>query len=298
MISASTPWAVMCSMVSTSPNDRIPDGGPRPAGCSGERLPVSVFLISRNEETRIATAIRSVRDWAAEVVLVDCGSTDATVRIARELGAKTFHNPWPGYGLQKRFAEARCTARWLFNLDADEEVSEQLAGEMAQLFADGAPARSGYEVFAADVFPHEGAPAPWAGGKWFIRLYDRQRGGFSPSPVHDSVIMEQGAHTGRLRGLLYHRSQSSLRFAVDKMNRYSDMQIADMRARQRRISPWRLLYEFPLMTLKCYFLRRACLYGWWGVIHAVNYGFSRHLRIAKAYEAQLLKKQGGDPPTP
>ena len=255
------------------------------------RLPVSVFLISFNEEARIAAAIDSVRDWAAEVLVVDCGSTDATTEIARQHGARVIHNPWPGYGAQKRFAEGKCVSRWVLNLDADERVTAELAGEIAGLFAGGAPEHDGYEVFSADVFPHEDAPAAWASGKWFLRFYDSEKGCFSTSPVHDSVEMQAGASTRRLRGILHHRSQPSIGFAVDKMNRYSDMQVADMRARGRRIPAWRLLYEFPLATLKCYFLRRACLYGWWGFLHAVNYGFSRHLRVAKMYEAELMRKR-------
>ena len=101
------------------------------------RLPVSVFLISFNEQERIGDAIDSVRDWAAEVVVVDCGSTDATVEVAWERGAKVFHNPWPGYGAQKRFAEKKCASRWVLNLDADERVTAELADEVASLFAGG-----------------------------------------------------------------------------------------------------------------------------------------------------------------
>lgn len=111
--------------------------------------------------------------------------------------------------------------------------------------------------------------------------------------MHDSVEMWAGSRIRRLRGVLHHRSQPSIRFAMDKMNRYSDMQVADMRAKGRRISPWRLLYEFPLATLKCYFLRRAFMYGWWGVSHAINYGYSRHLRVAKMYEAEQMRRREG-----
>ena len=268
---------------------------PRPAGAH-PRLPVSVFLIAFNEEARIAAAIDSVNQWAAEVLVVDSGSTDATPQIAQQHGARVIHNPWPGYGAQKRFAEDQCTSPWLFNLDADEQVTPQLAEEIATLFAHGTPPHDAYSIFIADVFPHEQKPAPWASGKWQIRLYDRQQGRFSPSPVHDSVHLHAGARTTRLHAPIHHRSQPSLRFAVDKMNRYSDMQITDMQTRQRRIPAWRLVLEFPLATLKCYFLRRACLYGWWGIIHAINYGFSRHLRIAKAYEAQLMQRKNRKKP--
>lgn len=260
----------------------------RPAG---ERPPVSAFLISYNEENRIARAIASVRDWVEEVVVVDSGSTDATCQIAADMGARVLQNPWPGYGAQKRFAEDNCVSRWLFNLDADEEVSAELAEEIAALFVGREPEKAGYRVFIADVFPHEDKPAAWASGKWQIRLYNRDRGRFADSTVHDAVRLEKGARSARLNHILHHRSQPSLGFAVEKMNRYTDLQVADMQTRGRRLSRWRLLCEFPVAMLKCYILRRAFLYGSWGFIHAVNYGFFRHLRLAKLYEAELMMRQ-------
>lgn len=258
---------------------------------AGRRPPVSAFVISYNEAGRIDRAIASVRDWVEEVVVVDSGSGDGTCRIAAEMGAKVLQNPWPGYGAQKRFAEDNCRSRWLFNLDADEEVTPELAGEIAALFTEGGPGKDGYRVFIADVFPHEDRPASWASGKWQIRLYDREKGRFADSTVHDAVSLERGASTARLKHALHHRSQPSLGFAVEKMNRYTDLQVADMQARCRRLSRWRLLCEFPVAMLKCYILRRAFLYGLWGFVHAVNYGFFRHLRLAKMYEAELLARQ-------
>ena len=283
-------------MASTSPNNPNRGGWSRPAG---KRLPVSAFLISYNEAERIGKAILSVRDWVSEVVVVDSRSTDATRQIAEDLGAKVVEKDWPGYGPQKRFAEDLCQSRWLLNIDADEEITPPLAEEIAELFAKGEPQQDGYEVFIADLFPHEDKPPFWADGKWQIRLYDREKGRFADSLVHDAVALEKGARIRRLKGILHHRSQPSLRFAVEKMNRYSDLQVTDMQARGRRLPRWRLLLEFPLAVLKCYFLRRSFLYGFWGVILAIDYGFSRHLRVAKMYEAELMqKKQQQNKPPP
>jgi glycosyltransferase involved in cell wall biosynthesis len=260
-----------------------------PAG----RLPVSAFIITLNEEDRIEDAIRSV-SWADEVIVVDSGSTDATVERAKALGARTFFRAWTGYGEQKRFAEDQCRNDWLINLDADERVTPGLRDEIAALWRarpSGANLSADvYEIRILDVFPHEREPAPWAFGYWQYRLYDRRKGRFSDSSVHDTVRPLPEARIAKLNGRMAHFSQRSISWAVEKMNRYSDAQVADMLGRGKRINPVRLLTEFPLNFLKSYLLRGNFRYGWWGVINSNTYAYSRFLRIAKRHELELLAR--------
>ncbi|QDG79277.1 glycosyltransferase family 2 protein [Labrenzia sp. PHM005] len=254
-----------------------------------QRLPLSVFIIAKNEADRIPSAIKSVIDWVDEVIVIDSGSTDETVAVSETLGAKVIHNDWPGYGPQKRFGEDQCRNDWLLNLDADEEITPELAEEIKAKFADNSyQSADAWRIMIRDVFAHEASPAPWAYGYHQIRLYDRRKGRFSASTVHDTVRPEEGARLSNLNGVMAHRSDRSLEFQVGKYNRYSDMQVADMRARGRKLSRLRLLTEFPVSFFKGYFARRYWKYGWWGVILAINYAHGRFLRIAKAYEAELL----------
>ncbi|WP_029058437.1 glycosyltransferase family 2 protein [Stappia stellulata] len=253
--------------------------------------PISVFIIAHNEEDRIGRAIRSVESFADEVIVVDSGSTDETVRVAESLGARVLVNPWPGYGAQKRFAEDQCSNDWLFNLDADEAATDSLGREIQALSASGALFKTPFwRVRIKDVFAHEAGPAPFAYGYNQIRLYDRTKGRFSASPVHDTVRPPEGAHVAQLKAAMAHRSIRSVAFHVEKMNRYSTMQADDMAARGRRIARWRLVTEFPFAFLKAYLLRRYALYGWWGLVISTNFAYTRFLRLAKAYEAELLAK--------
>jgi glycosyltransferase involved in cell wall biosynthesis len=261
-----------------------PAAGDDPAA----RIAVSAFIITLNEEDRIEDAIRSV-SWADEVIVVDSGSTDATVERAKALGAKIFFRAWTGYGEQKRFAEDQCRHDWLINLDADERVTPALRDEILALWRAG-PSADIYKVRILDVFPHEREPAPWAFGQWQYRFYDRRKGRFSASTVHDTVRPLPEARLARLKGRMAHPSQRSIRWAVEKMNRYSDAQVADMVARGKRISPVRLLTEFPLSFLKSYLLRGNFRYGRWGVINSTNYAYSRFLRIAKLQELKLVER--------
>ena len=259
------------------------------------RLPLSVFIIARDEADRIADTIRSVKDWVDEVIVIDSGSVDATVPVAEAEGARVVFNAWPGYGPQKRFGEDQCRNDWLFNLDADEVVTPGLAGEIQALMgADGHRAADGWRVMIRDVYAHEDQPASWAYGYHQIRLYDRRKGRFSASTVHDTVRPEPGARLANLKGVVAHHSIRSLTFQIEKYNRYSTMQVNDMRTRGRSLPRWRLVTEFPFAFLKAYVARKYVRYGWWGLILSVNYAHARFLRVAKAYEADLLDQNKPD----
>ncbi|MEQ8781119.1 MAG: glycosyltransferase family 2 protein [Roseibium album] len=253
------------------------------------RLPLSAFIIARNEADRISRPIRSVIDWVDEVIVIDSGSTDDTIAVAEKLGARVVHKDWQGYGPQKRCGEDQCRNDWLLNLDADEEVTEDLATEIRAKFSDNSYRDAdGWRIMIRDMYAHETEPAPWAYGYNQIRLYDRRKGRFSDSSVHDTVRPVDGATIANLSGIMAHRSIRSLDFQVDKYNRYSGMQVEDMRTRGRKLPRSRLLTEFPVSFFKAYFVRKYRKYGWWGFILSMNYAHARFLRVAKAYEAELL----------
>src|SRR5438105_2115974 len=93
---------------------------------------LSVAIITFNEEVNLPRTLESVR-WADELVIVDSGSTDRTCEIARDLGVKVFVESWKGFAAQKNSAISKCTGDWVLNIDADEEVSEELATNLRQL---------------------------------------------------------------------------------------------------------------------------------------------------------------------
>lgn len=257
---------------------------------SHKRLPISAFIICKNEEDRIGLAIASVIDWVDEVVVVDSGSSDDTIAKAEEMGARVMHHKWPGYGLQKRYAEDQCQNDWLLNIDADEEITPALKDEIVSLFATG-PEANVYKMEILDIYPHEEEAKSFAYGYWQYRLYNRNFGRFSDSPVHDTVRPLPHAKLLKLKTKVNHRSVRSIQFSVEKMNRYSDMQRDDMVKRGRKVSPIRLISEFPIAFFKSYILRQQFRYGIWGLVIAHNYAYSRFLRIAKMVEHQLLEEK-------
>jgi glycosyltransferase involved in cell wall biosynthesis len=252
-------------------------------------LPLSVFIIAKNEADRIGDTIRAVRDLTDDLVVVDSGSSDGTQALALSLGARVVFNEWPGYGPQKRFAEEECRHPWLLNLDADEVVPPGLAAEIRGLFADGEPPHRAYRIRIAEIFPGERAPHPLAYTLAPVRLYRNDAGRYSPSLVHDRVDLKPGASVGRLKGVVHHYSVRSLGDQIEKLNRYSDQQALDLDLRRVSIPTWRVYFELPAAFLKAYIGRRHAVRGTYGFLTAMNYAISRHMRLAKHYERRRLE---------
>lgn len=252
---------------------------------------LSVFILTLNEADRIERTIQSVGNIASEIIVVDSGSTDGTIKIAQSLGAKVTHNEWPGYGAQKIFAQNLCTHDWVLNLDADEVVTDDLQNEILSLFQHGEPPLDAYAIKFVDIIPGEQKPRKFAYFAKRIRLYHKSAGQFSTSPIHDSVIVNQGKTVGLLNAKALHFSMRNIGEELIKFNGYTDAQVANLQAKGRKISTWRMYFEFPLAFLKAYFLRRRFLEGKYGFLTAMNYAIFRHLRIAKYHEAKILQKK-------
>lgn len=256
------------------------------------KIPLSVFIIAKDEEDRIHYAINSVKDWVDEVIVVDSGSTDKTVEIAKECGAtKVLYNEWNGYGPQKCFAENLCKNDWILSLDADEAVTPKLQNEIITLFnSDKLNKKSAYRI-AIQVMPifknkKHRLPLP---EEVVTRLYNKTRAGYKASKVHDSVIV----HTGKLKKLKHkidHRSFRSFTHAIEKMNFYTSMQADDLFMKGRCPSMIRIAFE-PIWTfLKAYFIERFVFMGTEGFLMSMMYSIMRTVRLLKAREKFLNAK--------
>ena len=245
-------------------------------------LPISVFIIALNEADRIHQPINSVHGWVDEIIVIDSGSTDTTVQTAESLGARVCFHAWQGYGLQKRYGEDQCKNRWLLNIDADEEITPELKAEIHSLFQNGEPSEAGFTLRIRDLLPGESKLSSFAHTNFVLRLYNRTKGRFSESPVHDSVITE--GSTRILNAPVLHRSFRSLAHMLEKMNFYSSMQAQNLQKKGLTLPVIRMLIEIPFAFFKDYILRGYIFRGRRGFINAVMYSFARFIRIAKYLE--------------
>ena len=250
-------------------------------------LPLSIFIIAKNEADRIGETIAAVRDLTDDLVVVDSGSTRRHAGASPESSARG-SSTIPGRATARRSASPRSYAGtiWLLNLDADEVVPADLAAEIAALFAAGEPPRDAYRDRASPrSFPGEGAPHPLGLCAGAGPPLPQGPGPlFALASCTTGSTSRRGPGSGRLKGIIHHCSVRSLGDQIDKLNRYSDQQAVDLDLRGVAIPTWRVFFELPAAFLKAYIGRRHALRGTYGFLTAMNYAISRHLRLAKHYE--------------
>jgi glycosyltransferase involved in cell wall biosynthesis len=241
---------------------------------------LSVTVITLNEEERLRACLESVV-WADEIVVVDAGSHDKTVAIAREFTDRVLFHGWSGYGAQKNVAIEQCSGEWILSLDADERVTEALRAEIAATLA-RSPVEAGFRIPRRNVFQGRWMRHGGLYPDWQLRLFRRGRGRFAERAVHESVMVE-GA-TGHLRAALVHESYRSLGDAVARLNRYSDLAAVDLAARERGGALVDILLRPAWRFVAMYLLRAGFLDGWRGLVLATLYAHYVFLRAAKARE--------------
>jgi glycosyltransferase involved in cell wall biosynthesis len=256
-------------------------------------VPLSIFIICKNEADRIGKTIAAVRNLSDDIVVIDSYSTDGTQSVAADLGARVVERPFPGYGEQKRYGETACQHEWMLNIDADEVVPPDLEQEIRALWDKGEPDADAYRIRIAEIFPGEGAPHRFAYALAPVRLYKKSAGTYNISTVHDRVDLVPGARVKKLRGTIHHFSVRSLGDQMAKLNAYTDRLVADLEARGESISVSRLVLEFPANFIKAYIGRRHFLRGAYGFMTAMNFAFYRYLRVAKHMEMRRLKQRKG-----
>jgi glycosyltransferase involved in cell wall biosynthesis len=250
--------------------------------------PLSVTIITLNERENIARAIESVK-WADEIVVIDSGSTDGTVEIAQKLGARVIHNPWPGYGKQKNFAQAAATHDWILNIDGDEMVPEETKREIQKALAEITSGKSSFKGFR---FPRKNFYlGKWiAHGGWYpnylVRLAHKKFASWSEPHVHEALEVQ--GDVGTLSEPLHNYSFPSIQDQVLTNLRFSRLGSEDLRRRGKKASVFKLLFKPIGKFIETYFLKRGFLDGLPGFIISVNAAHSMFLKYAYLCEGRIL----------
>jgi glycosyltransferase involved in cell wall biosynthesis len=256
-------------------------------------LPVSVAIITRNEAANLPRCLESVIALAAEIVVFDSGSTDATVAIAERFGARVEVTDWPGFTLQKNRALAACRQPWVLSLDADEALSPELADAIRALFFGGMPPARGYWINRRNRYLGAWLQHAWT-PEWRLRLVAREHARWVGGRVHEQLRVD--GPTERLSGDLLHESYQRLDEHLQRTLHYARLGAEDLiargepfRARKLLLSPWGRL-------LRILIGQQAWRDGWRGVLIAASSMLAAFAKYAFVLEHALRRDQ--DPPPP
>lgn len=249
---------------------------------------LSIVIVAKNEAINIVDCVRSAR-FADEVIVLDSGSTDGTVELARAEGATVVCTDWPGFGPQKNRAIDMVRSDWFFSLDADERITPALAQEIRGAIAQ--PDVAGYRVprtsmFCGRFMRHGGWRPDYT---W--RLARRGRARFTNDAVHEHLDVQ--GPTGTLRESIVHYSYRTFEDVLDKLNRYSTAGVTDMAARGKHSSFGKAVAHAWWAFMRTYVLRLGFLDGRWGFMLAVFNAETTYYRYVKLWFAQEAQ-QGCD----
>ena len=242
-----------------------------------QKTKLSVIIITLNETENIRACLESVA-WADEIIVVDSGSTDETLTICEELGAKILINRnWQGFGFQKNLALQHATGDWILSLDADERISPTLQELIKNTLV--TPNADGY------LFPRQAfflGKAMRHGGWWpdyVLRLFRREAGEFSQVLVHENVLLQ--GKVEKLREPIIHYSYVSLEQLVDKINKYSSAGARQAQSKNKHGSLVLALVKGCWSFFRAYCLRAGFLDGSAGLIAAISKGEETYYRYLK-----------------
>ncbi len=238
---------------------------------------ISIVIITKNEAHAIADCLQSVA-WADEIIVVDSGSSDDTIKICKKFGAKvSITDNWPGFGEQKNRALALATKSWVLSLDADERVTPELQKEILQVIKGNA--KASYRMprsssYCGQFIRHSG----WS-PDYVTRLFRRDHAKFSNDLVHERLISEEATLT--LISPLLHISYINLEEVLDKVNRYSTAGATMSFSRGKTATLGTAIRHGVWAFIRTYFIRLGFLDGKMGFILAVSNAETTYYRYLK-----------------
>jgi glycosyltransferase involved in cell wall biosynthesis len=241
-------------------------------------MKISAAIITYNEERNIARVIESLR-CCDEILVLDSGSNDRTVEIARTLGARVVETFWHGYAAQKNIAAELAANDWILALDADESLSEALEAEIWQIKKAG-PQYDGYTMPRLAQYLGR-----WIlHGGWYpdrkVRLFDRRKAKWVGQYVHESVKLE--GRVGHLESNILHFTCNSLAEHLRAMDRYTTLAEEGLVAQGVKITIGKILFDPPWTFFRSYVLKRGFLDGLEGLAIAYMAAFYNFVKYTKA----------------
>lgn len=246
---------------------------------------ISAIIITKNEESNLPRLLKSV-SWADEIVVVDSHSEDKTTEVAKQFGARVHQMDWAGFGPAKQAAAEYATGEWLLSVDADEEVTPELASEIRSAVL-GNGDIAGYYLPRRTSFL----------GRWIyhcgwypdpvLRLFRKENGKFDDALVHERVLVS--GPTGQLKNELLHYSYPDLELYLEKLNRYTSLGAEEAWREGKRAGLMQILFKPPVTFVKHFVVKLGFLDGIEGFMLSILSAMSVLVKYAKLRQLSKTK---------
>jgi len=247
---------------------------------------ISAFIVCCNEEKQIERCLKSIA-WCDEVIIIDSGSTDNTIEICKQYTDKIFYRKWTGFKEQKEYGLSLCTQKWVLNIDADEEVSDNLKNEMLSLLrssAHGDKVAHGYHINRVVFFLNKW----WNHGGWYpeyrLRLMQKAFTTWGGTNPHEKAIVS--GQLKKLKGYLHHYTYDSFFSQINTLNKHSLAAAQQQNSRGKKFHLYKLIFDPLVRFINFYIIKRGFLEGLSGFIVAINEAFYTFQKYAKLWEIQ------------
>jgi glycosyltransferase involved in cell wall biosynthesis len=245
-------------------------------------FPVSIVIVTKDEEENIEDALKSVAD-AQEIIIVDSFSTDRTVEICKGYTDKVFQHPWQGYARQKQLAIDYATGPWVCILDADERLTSELKAEMKEALSN--------TVYHGFYLPRKN----FFLGRWIrhsgwwpdhtLRLFRKEKAFLEDREVHEKVVVDGPA--GYFKNPLEHYTYRTIADFLGKMENYSTLAAREIKKKSGGKNVFSVTVKPTFTFVRMFILRRGFLDGSYGLLLALLYSHYTFLKYVKTWDKEL-----------
>ncbi len=245
---------------------------------------ISVTIITKNEEENIEDCLRSV-SWADEIILVDSGSKDKTVEIAKKYTDKIYHKDWVGFADQKSYALSLASNNWVLSLDADERITDELKDEIINKDLEKF---DGYYVRRKNYFLDKEVKHCGWGSDYQLRLFMKEKTKLTERLVHEGFTVD--GKVSKFNNQMIHFTHTDLKKTFAKINEYSTLE-AEEKADRKKVNGFTIIFNPLIAFLQHYFIRKGFLDGVHGLMVSINHAMTKLQVYMKMWELKFVKKK-------
>jgi glycosyltransferase involved in cell wall biosynthesis len=239
---------------------------------------ISAVIITNNEANNIERCLKSL-SWVDEIVVIDSYSKDNTIEICNSYNCKVIQIEWNGFGNTKKFAVDNASNDWIFSIDADEEVTDELRVRILDVLKE--PKYNGFNIKRKSYYLGQEIKYCGWNNDFPLRLFNKNYGNFNSKEVHESVILN--GSKSKIYEPLLHYTYPTISLHISKMNRYTDLSLKEIDNDKN----YSILISILLGVnkfLKMYFLQKGFLDGKAGLVLSLNSAFGIYLKYIKVWQ--------------